>query len=515
MKVYSNQSQQGGASMANKRLDFRRKALDSLRSLGRGGDTEIRNIDGRPAHVNLMEARLLDREGSAGEGIVKDIGAGTINPITGLKEYDPQLGYHYHPPSGNINTGNYGDIFDNPPSGDEIDPTQKSIWWNKTAPGGGGGGGGGGKSLPGGGTSAFIGGTGLNLNNNFNLNFGDDDTFYTGLMDWNLSGNNTGLVSDEDADLGNYNLNIPGTNTPLPDTENNNLITEDNFNLNILDEPNTEIDTDLHRNDPNIGPEWKDTIMSHMSTNQPYDALLDSNKDGTINVLDITKAVSEDQISKVGDFEQDPFTFTYTDDIRDAEHFDPTSPEYQQYVQETGGYDELITRFLDDPDSEYAKYFQKFDPTQLEYMKETRDLDIDKFNLKQESYTKQLEAARTDYGLGMRTTGLRTGQSLFDINRQVEGQMGKGGGFSSSGISAGIGRKATRGVFQDYKIQQQALGQGLGSAKTAFELGSEEVALGKVGTQLTYGKSLADFWKSDEEKFYDRLMEVETLKGGG
>ncbi len=472
---------------------------------GRFGDTEIRNIDGRPAHVNLMEAFLIDRKNKLGENIVKDIGAGTINPATGLKEYHTTGGFHYHPPSGNINTGNYGDIFDNPPSGNQTDPNQELMWWNKTAPGGGSGSGGtgsGGMGLPGG-TGLTVGG-----NYNLNLNFGDDDSLYTGLMDWNFSGNNTGLVSDEDADPWDIpNFNMPGTNFPPPDAENNNLITEDNFNLNILQPPDPPIDTNLHRNDPNIGPEWKDTIMSHISTNQPYDPLIDTNKDGSINVLDITAAP---QSSKIGDFEQDPFTFTYRDDIRDSAHFDPTSDEFRQYVQETGGYDELITRFLDDEDSEYAKYFQSFDPTELEYAKEVRDLGIGKLNLKQQSLQKQLESARTDYGLSMRAAGLRTGQSLFDIKGQISGQVGKAG-FAGSGTAGALGKRATRGIFQDYKLQQLALGKGLGMAQTAFDLGTQEVDLDKAGKQLTYGKTLADFWKSDEEKFYDRLMEVETL----
>ena len=182
-------------------------------------------------------------------------------------------------------------------------------------------------------------------------------------------------------------------------------------------------------------------------------------------------------------------------------------------MQETGGYDELITRFLDTKDSEYSKYFQAFDPTELEYIGAQQDLDMNKFNLKQESLVKQLESARTDYGLGMRTAGLRTGQSLFDIKGQISGQTGKAG-FASSGASASLGRKATRGIFQDYKTQQLALGEGLGMAKTAFDLGSQEVQYGREGSRLKHGKAIADFWKSDEEKFYDRLMEVETLKAG-
>jgi len=62
--------------------------LASLASKGRNGDTEIRKIDGKLAHVNKYEASLIDSKGKLGERIVKTIGSGTINPSTGLKEYD-------------------------------------------------------------------------------------------------------------------------------------------------------------------------------------------------------------------------------------------------------------------------------------------------------------------------------------------------------------------------------------------------------------------------------------------
>ena len=60
-----------------------------LANKGRFGDTEIRNIDNKPAHVNAWEASVLDSYGKSGEGIVKSVGSGTINPSTGLREYGP------------------------------------------------------------------------------------------------------------------------------------------------------------------------------------------------------------------------------------------------------------------------------------------------------------------------------------------------------------------------------------------------------------------------------------------
>ena len=58
-----------------------------LAKKGRFGDTEIRNIDDKPAHVNKYEASLIDDHGKSGEIFVKEIGSGTINPETGLKEH--------------------------------------------------------------------------------------------------------------------------------------------------------------------------------------------------------------------------------------------------------------------------------------------------------------------------------------------------------------------------------------------------------------------------------------------
>ena len=59
----------------------------SLANKGRFGDTEIRDVDGKPAHVNPYEAYMIDNYGATGEQITKNIGSGTTNPATGLKEY--------------------------------------------------------------------------------------------------------------------------------------------------------------------------------------------------------------------------------------------------------------------------------------------------------------------------------------------------------------------------------------------------------------------------------------------
>ena len=55
--------------------------------MGGPRDTEIRRVDGMPAHVNDLEAGWIDMYGSQGESMAKAVGAGSINPKTGLKEY--------------------------------------------------------------------------------------------------------------------------------------------------------------------------------------------------------------------------------------------------------------------------------------------------------------------------------------------------------------------------------------------------------------------------------------------
>ena len=60
---------------------------DKKAKLGRGGDTKIREVGGRKSHVNALEAYLIDVKGKAGEEYTKKVGAGTINPYTGMPEY--------------------------------------------------------------------------------------------------------------------------------------------------------------------------------------------------------------------------------------------------------------------------------------------------------------------------------------------------------------------------------------------------------------------------------------------
>ena len=58
-----------------------------LAKKGRYGDTHIRDVYGLKSHVNKSEADIIDSYGLLGEAIVKEVGAGTINPKTGMPEY--------------------------------------------------------------------------------------------------------------------------------------------------------------------------------------------------------------------------------------------------------------------------------------------------------------------------------------------------------------------------------------------------------------------------------------------
>ena len=61
--------------------------IDKIAEQGRGGDTELRIVDGEVSHVNKEEAQVIDKFGPIGQMAVRQIGSGTINPTTGLREY--------------------------------------------------------------------------------------------------------------------------------------------------------------------------------------------------------------------------------------------------------------------------------------------------------------------------------------------------------------------------------------------------------------------------------------------
>ena len=60
---------------------------ENISSKGRYEDTAVRTVKGEPSHVNVFEAYLIDNYGTKGENVVQNIGSGTINPNTGMREY--------------------------------------------------------------------------------------------------------------------------------------------------------------------------------------------------------------------------------------------------------------------------------------------------------------------------------------------------------------------------------------------------------------------------------------------
>ena len=70
----------------NKIVDTRR-----LAAKGRFGDTEIRNVRGKPSHVTALEAYHMDTVGVQPSASKK-----SINPMTGLPEYHDKWYWHTH-----------------------------------------------------------------------------------------------------------------------------------------------------------------------------------------------------------------------------------------------------------------------------------------------------------------------------------------------------------------------------------------------------------------------------------
>ena len=77
-------------------MSYLKNILEDISSKGINGDNTLRKVNGELSHVNPVEADLIDTYGLIGEQITKDIGSGTINPNTGLKEYHRQWWPHGH-----------------------------------------------------------------------------------------------------------------------------------------------------------------------------------------------------------------------------------------------------------------------------------------------------------------------------------------------------------------------------------------------------------------------------------
>ena len=63
------------------------QSYQSTAQKGRMGDTKLRRVGGEVAHVNTTEANAIDWMGPLGEAWVENVGSGSTNPSTGLREY--------------------------------------------------------------------------------------------------------------------------------------------------------------------------------------------------------------------------------------------------------------------------------------------------------------------------------------------------------------------------------------------------------------------------------------------
>tara|TARA_R100001443_G_scaffold1969_8_gene6825 strand:+ start:1466 stop:2551 length:1086 start_codon:yes stop_codon:yes gene_type:complete len=98
--------------MSNKIVDTRKLNKDKRARLGRFGDTKIREIDGQPSHVTALESVFIDIDKESGEKFAKDVGAGTINPYTGLKEYNAGDEWNWGDALGSLIGGESKEEFD-------------------------------------------------------------------------------------------------------------------------------------------------------------------------------------------------------------------------------------------------------------------------------------------------------------------------------------------------------------------------------------------------------------------
>ena len=111
------------------------------------------------------------------------------------------------------------------------------------------------------------------------------------------------------------------------------------------------------------------------------------------------------------------------------------------------------------------------------------------------------EEASAAYGLGMEQAGTGARRSLFDIKQQTDVAASKSG-FASSGGIAAIGKRAQKGVFQDYTMQQKQLAEAKSSAFGRADLTRQ-------GAQLSYETGISDIGQTAGQEFWANLEERE------
>ena len=281
-------------------------------------------------------------------------------------------------------------------------------------------------------------------------------------------------------------------------------------------------------------------VRQHIMNQDPYNEKYDLNNDGKVNILDIQEGANTGELTD--DQLGDPFEFTRTSD----DQFDPTSAEFRQYVETTGGFAGIASGFGQREDEFEEFYGKPLEFWEQEYSTEIdpetglpkgtlaqqRELDKADIELGREGLTydaasvaENLRAATESYDVGRRRTGMLAGRSLFDIKQQTE-QATAGAGFATQGTVAATGRRAGKGVFQDYALQQRELASQMTGARSAFSIGMGKIGLAEKGFDISeqgididetqagidWERKQAGFWKTTEDEFYSTLDYLEELQ---
>ena len=105
--------------------------MKSLASKGRFGDTKIRKVGGEIAHVTEKEAEDIDLRGAWGEMKTMLLGAGTINPKSGLREYHKPVQGVHDDSQHSHNTDELEDLYEEMMTpGSTIHPEEFHNWWD-------------------------------------------------------------------------------------------------------------------------------------------------------------------------------------------------------------------------------------------------------------------------------------------------------------------------------------------------------------------------------------------------
>jgi|TARA_Y100000034_G_scaffold136765_1_gene215544 hypothetical protein len=159
--------------------------------------------------------------------------------------------------------------------------------------------------------------------------------------------------------------------------------------------------------------------------------------------------------------------FTYKDG-----KYAPTLEEYKESVQKYGGLDEVAAGFAGLTGADFDEFY--FKPL--------------------EKLGEDIKFAGTDYTSGLHDLGLKTGQSLYDINKQAGRQMSVSG-LESSGAVDFTTARARKSVFGEYKSQQKALETS--RAKAISDIGFRE----------------DEFWKGQYDQFWTDAEELDADLG--